>query len=165
MSSKLNIRTGDTVMVITGDEMKDRGKTGKVLKVYPEAQRVVVQGRKMIVRHQKPRQQGRNRAEGLKKKARFTFQTLCLFALTAKKPTRVGHTFIEKDGKKSKFAPAKVQQEHRLSRRKLQWLRKKQHRLPQRRKQSREAAPFTEPARLRLKYKEIIPQLVEKFRL
>lgn len=39
MSSKLNIRTGDTVMVITGDEMKDRGKTGKVLKVYPEAQR------------------------------------------------------------------------------------------------------------------------------
>ena len=31
MSSKLNIRTGDTVMVITGDEMKDRGKTGKVL--------------------------------------------------------------------------------------------------------------------------------------
>ena len=35
MSSKLNIRTGDTVMVITGDEMKDRGKTGKVLKVYP----------------------------------------------------------------------------------------------------------------------------------
>lgn len=46
MSSKLNIRTGDTVMVITGDEMKDRGKTGKVLKVYPEAQRVVVQGRK-----------------------------------------------------------------------------------------------------------------------
>ena len=29
MSSKLNIRTGDTVMVITGDEMKDRGKTGR----------------------------------------------------------------------------------------------------------------------------------------
>ena len=62
MSSKLNIRTGDTVMVITGDEMKDRGKTGKVLKVYPEAQRVVVQGRKMIVRH----------------------KTLCSFAPTAK---------------------------------------------------------------------------------
>ena len=61
MSSKLNIRTGDTVMVITGDEMKDRGKTGKVLKVYPEAQRVVVQGRK-------------------------TFQTLCSFAPTAKSP-------------------------------------------------------------------------------
>ena len=38
MSSKMNIRTGDTVMVITGDNMKDVGKTGKVLKVYPSAQ-------------------------------------------------------------------------------------------------------------------------------
>ena len=85
MSSKLNIRTGDTVMVITGDEMKDRGKTGKVLKVYPEAQRVVVQGRKMIVRHQKPRQQGE----------------------TGGKPTRVGLTFIEKDGKKIKVRTCK----------------------------------------------------------
>jgi len=85
MSSKLNIRTGDTVMVITGDNQKDAGKTGKVLKVYPAAQRIVVQGRNMIVRHQKPRQQGEP-AEGLKKKARFTFQTLCSFAPTAKSP-------------------------------------------------------------------------------
>ena len=29
MSSKLNIRTGDTVMVITGDEMKDRCRPGQ----------------------------------------------------------------------------------------------------------------------------------------
>lgn len=61
MSSKLNIRTGDTVMVITGDEMKDRGKTGKVLKVYPEAQRVVVQGRKMIGPPSEAPSAGRNR--------------------------------------------------------------------------------------------------------
>ena len=31
MSSKLNIRTGDTVMVITGDNQKDAGKTGQGL--------------------------------------------------------------------------------------------------------------------------------------
>ena len=55
MSSKLNIRTGDTVMVITGDNMNDAGKTGKVIKVYPAAQRAVVAGRNMIVRHVKPR--------------------------------------------------------------------------------------------------------------
>ena len=54
MSSKLNIRTGDTVMVITGDNMNDAGKTGKVIKVYPAAQRAVVAGRNMIVRHVKP---------------------------------------------------------------------------------------------------------------
>ena len=34
---------------------------------------------------------------------------------------------------------------------------------PAKKKAKQEAAPFTEPARLRLKYKEIIPQLVEKF--
>mgnify|MGYP001131546714 CR=1 FL=1 len=34
---------------------------------------------------------------------------------------------------------------------------------PEKKKAKQEAAPFTEPARLRLKYKEIIPQLVEKF--
>ena len=58
MASKMNIRTGDTVMVISGDSMKDVGKTGKVLKVYPAAQRIVVQGRNMTIRHQKPRKQG-----------------------------------------------------------------------------------------------------------
>ena len=55
MSSKLNIRTGDTVMVITGDNMNDAGKTGKVIKVYPASQRAVVAGRNMIVRYFKPR--------------------------------------------------------------------------------------------------------------
>ena len=84
MSSKLNIRTGDTVMVITGDNQKDAGKTGKVLKVYPAAQRIVVQGRNMIVRRNPVSRA--NPAAGLKKKARSTFQTLCSFAPTAKRP-------------------------------------------------------------------------------
>lgn len=106
MSSKLNIRTGDTVMVITGDEMKDRGKTGKVLKVYPEAQRVVVQGRKMIVRHHKPRQQGETGGR-LEKEGTIHVSNVMLVCPNCKKPTRVGHTFIEKDGKKVKVRVCK----------------------------------------------------------
>ena len=101
MSSKLNIRTGDTVMVITGDEMKDRGKTGKVLKVYPEAQRVVVQGRKMIVR-----QQGETGGR-LEKEGTIHVSNVMLVCPNCKKPTRVGHTFIEKDGKKIKVRTCK----------------------------------------------------------
>ena len=99
MSSKLNIRTGDTVMVITGDEMKDRGKTGKVLKVYPEAQRVVVQGRK-------PRQQGETGGR-LEKEGTIHVSNVMLVCPNCKKPTRVGHTFIEKDGKKVKVRVCK----------------------------------------------------------
>ena len=94
MSSKLNIRTGDTVMVITGDEMKDRGKTGKVLKVYPEAQRVVVQGRKMIVRHQKPRQQGMPGGI-IKKEAAIDASNVMLVCPKCKKGVRVGYSVLE----------------------------------------------------------------------
>jgi large subunit ribosomal protein L24 len=46
------IRKNDTVMVIAG---KERGKTGKVLRVLHERDRVLVQSLNMVKRHQKPR--------------------------------------------------------------------------------------------------------------
>ncbi len=101
MSSKLNIKTGDTVMVITGSEMKDAGKTGKVLKVYPETQRVIVQGRKMIVRHTKPRQQGQQGGR-IEQEGTIHVSNVMLVCPHCKTPTRVGHTFVEVDGKKKK---------------------------------------------------------------
>jgi len=48
---KMKIRSGDQVKVISG---KDRGKTGKVLRTDPVAQRVYVEGLNMIKRHQRP---------------------------------------------------------------------------------------------------------------
>jgi large subunit ribosomal protein L24 len=45
------IRKGDTVVVISG---KDAGKTGKVARVLPEADRVVVEGINLVKRHQRP---------------------------------------------------------------------------------------------------------------
>jgi large subunit ribosomal protein L24 len=51
---KLKIKKGDTVIVITGE---DRGKSGKVLEVYPSENRVLVQGVNMISRHTKPNAQ------------------------------------------------------------------------------------------------------------
>ena len=50
----MNIKKGDTVMVIAGNNLKDVGRTGKVIKVDPTAERVVVQGRAMVIRHTKP---------------------------------------------------------------------------------------------------------------
>ena len=47
------IRKGDQVMVISG---KDRGKTGTVLAVMPQKERVTVEGLNMIKRHQRPTQ-------------------------------------------------------------------------------------------------------------
>jgi len=49
----LKIRSGDRVKVMSG---KDRGKTGRVLRVEPKKERVVVEGLNMIKRHTKPQQ-------------------------------------------------------------------------------------------------------------
>jgi large subunit ribosomal protein L24 len=49
----LKIRSGDRVQVRSG---KDRGKTGRVLRVDPKRERVVVEGMNMIKRHTKPQQ-------------------------------------------------------------------------------------------------------------
>ena len=54
------IRVGDTVVVISG---KDKGKTGKVLRVVPETDRVVVQGVNIVKRHTRPTP--RNAAGGI----------------------------------------------------------------------------------------------------
>lgn len=52
MSKKLGIKKNDTVITIAG---KDKGKSGKVLVVNPEDQRVLVEGVNMVKRHKKAR--------------------------------------------------------------------------------------------------------------
>jgi large subunit ribosomal protein L24 len=49
----LKIRSGDRVKVISG---KDRGKTGRVLRVEPKKDRLFVEGLNMVKRHTRPRQ-------------------------------------------------------------------------------------------------------------
>ncbi len=51
---KFHIRTGDTVMVISGNS---KGKTGKVTSVLVSKQRAVVEGANMITKHLKPNAQ------------------------------------------------------------------------------------------------------------
>lgn len=53
--NNLHVKTGDTVMIISG---KDKGQTGKVLQVSPKEGKVIVEGRNMVTKHVKPRRQG-----------------------------------------------------------------------------------------------------------
>ena len=53
MPVKFHVKKDDTVVVLTG---KDRGKSGKILKVIPKKQRVIVEGVNLIKKHQKPTQ-------------------------------------------------------------------------------------------------------------
>ena len=55
--SKLHIKTGDTVKLLTGDKQY-RGKTGKVLEVSPKEGKVIVEGLNKVKKHVKPRKAG-----------------------------------------------------------------------------------------------------------
>ena len=91
---KVHVKTGDTVMIISG---KDRGNSGKVLQVSPKEGKVIVEGRNMVTKHVKPRRQGEQggivKAEG----ALYASKVMPVCPKCGK-ATRVGHT--EKDGKK-----------------------------------------------------------------
>ena len=52
---KLHVKKGDTVVVTVGN---DKGKSGKVLKVFPKLDLVVIEGVGMRKKHQKPRREG-----------------------------------------------------------------------------------------------------------
>ncbi len=98
------IKTGDQVVVIGG---KDRGKSGKVLRVDPRKQRVYVEGLNMIKRHERPRQvAGAQRAEQvggvIEKEAGIHVSNVMLADPKDGRPTRVG---IElEDGKRYRIA-------------------------------------------------------------
>ena len=103
----MNIKKGDNVMVIAGNNLKDVGRTGKVLAVFPEKQRVIVQGRAMVIRHTKPRQQGQEGGR-IEKEGSIHVSNVMLVCPSCKKPTRVGHAFVEgKNGETKKVRVCK----------------------------------------------------------
>lgn len=53
----MKIKKGDTVIVLAG---KDKGKTGKVIKVMPKDEKVLVEGLNMQTKHQKQTQKERS---------------------------------------------------------------------------------------------------------
>ena len=89
--NKMSIKTGDTVVVLSG---KDKGKKGKVLKVMPKESKVVVEKVNMVSRHTKPRQQG-DQGGILKKEAPLYACKVQRVCPKCNKPTRVAHKTLE----------------------------------------------------------------------
>jgi large subunit ribosomal protein L24 len=94
------IRKNDNVLVISGNA---KGKTGKVLKVYPEKNRVIVEGVNIMKRHSRPSQ--KNPQGGIvQREATINVSNVMLLDPKSGKPTRVG-TKVVKDattGKKTR---------------------------------------------------------------
>jgi large subunit ribosomal protein L24 len=88
----MKIRRDDEVVVISG---KDRGKTGRVLRVDPKKQRVFVEGLNLVKRHTKPQQvRGAQRAEQvggvIEREGPIHISNVMLMDPKDKKPTRLG---------------------------------------------------------------------------
>lgn len=82
----MHIKKNDNVMVIAGNA---RGKTGKVLKVYPDRNRVIVEGVNIIKRHTRPNQ--RNPQGGIiQKEAPIHMSNVMLIDPKTNEVTRVG---------------------------------------------------------------------------
>jgi large subunit ribosomal protein L24 len=91
----MHIVKNDVVKVLTG---KYSGKTGKVLKVFPDQQRLIVEGVNIIKRHTKPSQ--KNQKGGIvEKESSIHISNVMVIDPKTNEPTRIGYKFIE-DGSK-----------------------------------------------------------------
>ena len=85
---KLHVKKGDQVVVIAGSE---KGKKGEVTSVFPDKNRAIVQGVKMMKKHIKPTQDAAGGIEEME--ASIHLSNLMLIDPKSKQPTRRGRKF------------------------------------------------------------------------
>lgn len=89
------VRKDDTVMVVAG---KERGKTGKVIKVVPKKSRVFIERVNLVKRHSKPRS-AQQPGGIVEKEASIHVSNVMIMCDPCNAPVRVGQKFLE-DGEK-----------------------------------------------------------------
>jgi large subunit ribosomal protein L24 len=86
----MNFRKNDNVMVVSGNA---KGKSGKVLKVYREDERVIVEGVNIVKRHTRPSQ--KNPKGGIvQKEAPIHSSNVMVICPKCSTPSRVGHKAV-----------------------------------------------------------------------
>ncbi len=95
---RTKIKKNDLVMVVTG---RDRGKTGKVMRVLPESSRVIIERLNVVKRHSKPR--GAASPGGIvEKEAPIDISNIMFFCERCNAPVRVGCK-LSGDGSKTRI--------------------------------------------------------------
>jgi large subunit ribosomal protein L24 len=92
---KFKLKKGDIVQVITGN---DKGATGRILEVYPDKMRVLVEGVNIRKKHERPNQQ--NQKGGIVSKEMPVHYSNVMLVDSDKNPTRVGIRYDENDPKR-----------------------------------------------------------------
>ena len=96
MANAVKIKKNDMVLVITG---KDKGKKGKVLRVFPDINKVIVEKINFIMRHTRANPSKSQKGGILQRETPVHISNLMLICHECSQPARVGHTRLE-DGRK-----------------------------------------------------------------
>lgn len=91
---KLKLKKGDIIEVISGN---DKGSTGRILEVYPEKMRVLVEQVNVRKKHERPSQ--RNQKGGIISKEMPIHYSNVMLIDSDKKATRIGVRYEERGGK------------------------------------------------------------------
>ena len=83
----MKLKKGDNIKIISG---KDRGKTGTVLKVFPEKDKISVDGLNMFKRRSRPKRQG-EKGQTVSVPRPFTASKAMLICKDCKEITRIGY--------------------------------------------------------------------------
>lgn len=90
--ASMNVRSGDTVEIITG---KDLGKKGKVIVTNPQEGTVIVEGINMVTKHKKPRS-AQEQGGKIEREGAIDVSNVALVCPSCGKTTRVNHVLGEK---------------------------------------------------------------------
>ncbi len=93
---KLSVKKNDEVKIISG---KDKGKIGKVLKVFPKKQRIIVERVNLIKKHMRANPKKQIQAGIIEKEAPIHVSKVMVICPECKRPARIGKKFLE-DGSK-----------------------------------------------------------------
>ncbi|MBA3047816.1 50S ribosomal protein L24 [Patescibacteria group bacterium] len=101
----MKIKKGDKVKIIKG---KDKGKSGKVLQVFPPRNRASIEGLNLLIKHMRPRKQG-EKGQRIEFPSALDLSNVLLVCPKCNQSTRVGYKNIEvKVGEKKKTKKIRI---------------------------------------------------------
>jgi large subunit ribosomal protein L24 len=95
----MNIKKGDKVKILSG---KDKGKTGKVMQVFPGGKRASVEGLNLLIKHMRPRKEG-EKGQRIEFPAAINISNLMLVCPKCNKPSKTGYKTTEGEKGRKKF--------------------------------------------------------------
>jgi large subunit ribosomal protein L24 len=94
----MKIRKNDTVKIIQG---KDKGKKGKIIRVLPKENKIVVEGLNLVVKHVRPKREN-EKGQKIKMAVPLNVSNVMLVCPACKEPIRVSYKILA-DGRKQRF--------------------------------------------------------------